>query len=161
MIPFGGGGQWSWAVRWPGVAGVPVVPEAGGEREQALGDACHQAGHRDRAVSLEELPGARLFAIEFEDMQDASLAALSALSADPERVLEAAKTGATSYFERMRRDHAEELQAGLARLCEDVAAGRAPRRAGTATVLSWRAPCPQASRTTAPCANRPRLPREI
>jgi hypothetical protein len=85
-------------------------------------------------VILEELPGARLLDFEFEDMQDASLAALSA---DPERVLEAGMRGATSYFERMQRDHPGELRAGLARLREDIAAGHAPRRAGTATVLSW------------------------
>jgi hypothetical protein len=70
-------------------------------------------------------------------MEDASLAALSA---DPERVVEAAERGETSYFERMRRDHPDELQAGLARLREDIAAGRAPARAGTATILSWTKP---------------------
>ena len=67
-------------------------------------------------------------------MEDASLAALSA---DPERVLEAAESGATSYFERMQRDHPDELRTGLERLREDIATGRAPRRAGTATVLGW------------------------
>jgi SAM-dependent methyltransferase len=92
------------------------------------------ATHPPRAAFLELLPGARLLDFEFEDMRDASLAALSG---DPERVLEAGENGATSYFERMKRDHADELRAGLARLREDIAAGRAPRRAGTATVLSW------------------------
>ena len=92
------------------------------------------ATHPPRKAILDELPGARLFAFEFEDMEDASLAALAA---DPERVLEAAERGETSYFERMHRDHQDELRAGLARLREDVATGRAPRRAGTATVLSW------------------------
>jgi SAM-dependent methyltransferase len=93
--------------------------------------------HPPRAAILAELPGARLIDFEFEDMEDASLAALSA---DPALVLDAAERGATSYFERMERDHPEELRAGLARLREDIAAGRAPRRAGTATVLSWRKP---------------------
>ncbi len=93
-----------------------------------------EATHPPRAAILQELPGARLFAFELEDMQDASLAALSA---DPDRVLEAAERGETSYFERMRRDHPEELHAGLARLREDIADGRAPRRAGTASVCSW------------------------
>jgi SAM-dependent methyltransferase len=92
------------------------------------------ASHPPLAAILEELPGARLFNFEFEDIEDASL---EALSADPERVLEAAESGATSYFERMRRDHPDELRAGLARLREDIGAGHAPRRAGTATVLSW------------------------
>src|SRR6266516_2247333 len=36
-----------------GVAGVPVVPKASGESEQALGDAGDQAGHRVGAVALE------------------------------------------------------------------------------------------------------------
>jgi hypothetical protein len=93
-----------------------------------------EATHPPRAAILEELPGARLFAFEFEDMQDASLAALSA---DPELVLKAAERGETSYFERMQRDHPDELRAGLARLRHDIVAGHAPRRAGTATVLSW------------------------
>jgi SAM-dependent methyltransferase len=92
------------------------------------------ATHPPRSAILDNLPGARLIDLEFEDMEDASLAALSA---DPERVLEAAESGATSYFERMQRDHPDELQAGLARLRGDIEAGRAPRRAGTATVLSW------------------------
>ena len=91
-------------------------------------------GEIDWSAPDEELPGARLLDFEFEDMEDASLAALSA---DPERVLEAGENGATSFFERMQRDHPDELRAGLARLREDIAAGRAPRRAGTATVLSW------------------------
>jgi SAM-dependent methyltransferase len=93
-----------------------------------------EATHPPRSALLEELPGARLFVFEFEDMQDASL---EALSADPERLLEAAERGDTSYFERMQRDHPDELQAGLARLRQDTAAGRALRRAGTATMLSW------------------------
>ena len=90
--------------------------------------------HPPRAAILEELPGATLLTLEFEDMHDASLAALSA---DPELVLEAAGQARTSYFERMGRDHPDELRVGLARLKHDIAAGRAPRRAGTATLLSW------------------------
>jgi demethylmenaquinone methyltransferase/2-methoxy-6-polyprenyl-1,4-benzoquinol methylase len=92
------------------------------------------ATHPPRAAILEELPGAQLSTIEFEDLEDASLAALSS---DPKRVGEAAERGDTSYFERMRRDHPAELRAGLERLREDIAAGRAPTRAGTATVLGW------------------------
>jgi hypothetical protein len=67
-------------------------------------------------------------------VQDASLAALSA---DPELVLKAAQRGETSYFGRMQRGHPDELRAGLARLWHDIATGDKPRRAGTATVLSW------------------------
>ncbi len=92
------------------------------------------ATHPPRAGLLEQLPGASLITFTFTDTKDASLAALSA---DPERVLEAAERGETSYFERLRRDHPGELQAGVARLREDIAVRRAPRRAGTASVLSW------------------------
>lgn len=92
------------------------------------------ATHPPRAMFVEELPEAVLAEFAFEDMDDGSLAALSA---EPERVIEAAEAGATSYFERMHRDHPDELRAGLARLRDDVAAGRAPRRAGTATLLGW------------------------
>jgi SAM-dependent methyltransferase len=93
-----------------------------------------EATHPPQAAILEELPGARLFTLEIEDMDDASL---EALSSDPERLLGAAERGETSYFERMRRDHPGELRAGLARLRKDIAAGRTPKRDGTATVLSW------------------------
>jgi SAM-dependent methyltransferase len=95
--------------------------------------------HPPRSAFLSELPGSKLVAFRFEDMEDASLAALSA---DPERVLAAAQQTQTSFFERMQRDHPAELQAGLERLQEDIAADRAPRRAGTATVLSWTKPGP-------------------
>ena len=94
-----------------------------------------EATHPPRAAFLEELPGARPLPFRFDDLQDASLAAISG---DPERVVKAAERGDTSYFERMRRDHSEELEAGLARLRKDIEAGRAPRHAGTATVLSWK-----------------------
>jgi SAM-dependent methyltransferase len=93
-----------------------------------------EATHPPRAAVLEQLPGAQLTQVEFEDLEDGSL---SALSADPERVLEAGRRGATSFFERMQRDHPEELRAGLASLRNDIDAGRAPRRAGTATLLTW------------------------
>jgi len=93
------------------------------------------ATHPPRAEFLAELPGAGAVELEFKDMEDASLAALSA---DPERVLAAAEEGATSYFERLQRDHPEEMQEGLDRLRRDIAAGTAPRRPGTATILSWR-----------------------
>lgn len=96
-----------------------------------------EATHPPRAALLEELPGARLVAFQLADMDDASLAALSA---DPRRVLQAGEAGETSYFERLQRDHPDELRAGLARLREDIATGRAQRRAGTASLLSWTKP---------------------
>jgi demethylmenaquinone methyltransferase/2-methoxy-6-polyprenyl-1,4-benzoquinol methylase len=96
-----------------------------------------QATHPPRAALLEQLPGARLRVFEFEDVADASLAALSG---DPGRLLEAAAQGDTSYFERMHRDHPDELRSGLARLRQDITRGRVPNHAGTATVLSWTKP---------------------
>lgn len=96
-----------------------------------------EATHPPRSAFLSDLPGSAIVAFQFEDMEDASLAALSA---EPERVLAAAQRGETSFFERMQRDHPAELEAGLARLREDIAAGRTPRRAGTASVLSWTKP---------------------
>lgn len=96
-----------------------------------------EATHPPRAELLGELPGASLVEFEFDDLQDKSLAALAG---DPAAVVQAAQREDTSYFERMHRDHPEELRAGLARLQADIAAGRAPRRAGTATLLSWTKP---------------------
>jgi SAM-dependent methyltransferase len=93
--------------------------------------------HPPRAAFVEQLPGAELIAFQFEDIEDGSLAALSS---EPELVVRAAASGETSYFERMRRDHPDELEAGLARLSADIAADRAPRRAGTVTILSWTKP---------------------
>jgi SAM-dependent methyltransferase len=93
--------------------------------------------HPPRATFLELLPGASLTAFTLEDMKDGSLAALSA---DPERVIEAAERGATSFFERMRRDHPDELRAGLERLRREIAAGTAPSHPGTASVLGWTRP---------------------
>ncbi len=98
------------------------------------------ATHPPRSAFLSDLPHSTLVVFRFEDMEDASLAALSA---DPERVLAAAQQAQTSFFERMQRDHPAELRAGLARLQDDIAADRAPRRAGTATVLSWTKPGPR------------------
>jgi SAM-dependent methyltransferase len=96
-----------------------------------------EATHPPRATILEELRDAELIAFQIHDMPYASLAALSA---DPERVLQAAERAEASYFERLQRDHPDELRAGLDQLREEIAAGRAPKRAGTATILSWTKP---------------------
>jgi hypothetical protein len=90
-------------------------------------------GDPPRAAILEELPGARLFAFEFEDMQDASLAALGR----PRSCAGGRREGRDELLRADASDHPEELRAGVARLREDIAAGRAPRRAGTATVCGW------------------------
>jgi demethylmenaquinone methyltransferase/2-methoxy-6-polyprenyl-1,4-benzoquinol methylase len=95
------------------------------------------ATHPPRDAFLDLLRGARLSTFRFDDMVDASLAAISA---DPARVVEAAENRETSYFERLARDHPGELREGLAELKADIAADRAPRKAGTATVLSWTKP---------------------
>jgi SAM-dependent methyltransferase len=92
------------------------------------------ASHPPLAELLAELPDARRIDVVFRDLDDASLAALSAF---PEKVLEAGWRGQTSYFERLTRDHPNELRAGLERLRADIDAGRAPAGQGTATVLAW------------------------
>jgi ubiquinone/menaquinone biosynthesis C-methylase UbiE len=83
---------------------------------------------------LAELPNARRIELVFRDLQDASLAALSAF---PEKVLDPAWRAQTSYFERLGRDHPDELAAGLERLRADIEAGNPPRGQGTATVVAW------------------------
>jgi ubiquinone/menaquinone biosynthesis C-methylase UbiE len=78
------------------------------------------------------LPGARRLEIVYRDLEDGSL---GALAGHPEKVLDPRWHRQTSYFERVERDHPDELRVGLARLEADLAAGRAPRRPGRATVL--------------------------
>jgi SAM-dependent methyltransferase len=82
-------------------------------------------------------PAPRRLPVVFADLQDGSLAALGA---HPERVLDAGFRRQTSYFERLERDHPDELARGLARLERELAEGRAPREAGPATVLAWTRP---------------------
>jgi len=83
---------------------------------------------------LAELPGAKRVPVVFEDLEDGSLAALLG---HPELLLQERQRAQMSYFERMRRDHPGELEAGLARLAADVKAGRAPTRPGRASVVAW------------------------
>ena len=93
--------------------------------------------HPTCAELLGLLPGARRIEVVFRDLQDGSLAALSAF---PEKVADPRWHRQTSYFERLARDHPAELEAGLARLRADLEVGRAPRRAGPASVFAWRRP---------------------
>jgi SAM-dependent methyltransferase len=93
--------------------------------------------HRTLEELLGHLPGARRIEVVFRDLEDGSLAALAA---HPERVVDPRWHRQTSYFERLGRDHPDELRAGLARLRADVAAGRAPRKPGIATVLAYEKP---------------------
>jgi len=47
----------------------------------------------------------------------------------------------TSYFERLERDHSDELNAGLQRLADDLDKGRVPdRESGSATLIAWQKP---------------------
>jgi demethylmenaquinone methyltransferase/2-methoxy-6-polyprenyl-1,4-benzoquinol methylase len=86
---------------------------------------------------LDHLPGARRLPLEFHDLEDASLAALAA---HPEKLLEPRWRRQTSYFERLERDHPDELRAGLERLRAAVDRGEPPRSKGTASVLAWAKP---------------------
>jgi SAM-dependent methyltransferase len=92
------------------------------------------ASHPPRSEVLAELPGARHIELVFSDLEDASLAALSSF---PEKVLGPAWRSQTSYFERLARDHPDEMAAGLERLRADIAAGNPPQGRGVATVLAW------------------------
>jgi len=80
------------------------------------------------------LPGARRIEVVYREL-DGSLAGLTAF---PEKVLEPGWRRQTSYFERLARDHPDELAAGLGRLRADIEAGNPPSGQGTATVLAWR-----------------------
>jgi ubiquinone/menaquinone biosynthesis C-methylase UbiE len=92
--------------------------------------------HMPLAELFAELPGARRMPIVYEDVQDGSMAAMLG---NPELLLDPERRAQTSYFERMQRDHADELRAGLQRLERELRAddGSAPRRAGRASVVSW------------------------
>jgi demethylmenaquinone methyltransferase/2-methoxy-6-polyprenyl-1,4-benzoquinol methylase len=92
------------------------------------------ATHQPLQRLLTLLPGAERHELVFEDLDDASLAALAA---HPEKVLDERWRRQTSYFERLQRDQPDELREGLERLRAQISAGRAPTRAGKASVLAW------------------------
>jgi ubiquinone/menaquinone biosynthesis C-methylase UbiE len=93
--------------------------------------------HATLAELLALLPGARRIEVVFRDLEDASL---SALAAHPEHVADPRWHRQTSYFERLERDHPDELRQGLARLRDELAAGTAPRQQGLASVLAYMQP---------------------
>ncbi|MCW3047421.1 MAG: Methyltransferase type 11 [Solirubrobacterales bacterium] len=93
-----------------------------------------ERSHPRLAELLRHLPGGRCLPVVLRDMEDASLAALAAR---PELVLEERWRRQTSFFERLARDHPDELRAGLDRLATDLAADRRPSGRGRATVLAW------------------------
>jgi len=97
------------------------------------------AAHPPLAEMLAQLPGAERLEVIFTDLADGSLAALLG---HPRLLLEAGRREQTSYFERMQRDHPEELERGLARLAADLDAGRGPTQPGRASVIAWGKPAP-------------------
>lgn len=90
--------------------------------------------HPPLAELLAELPGGRRREIVFRDAEDGSLAGSASR---PELVLERSWRTQISFFERLERDHPDELRTGLARLAGDLAAGAAPREPGRASLLVW------------------------
>jgi ubiquinone/menaquinone biosynthesis C-methylase UbiE len=100
---------------------------------------------------LAVLPQARLVALAFEDVVDGSLAALQHR---PHLLLDPAVRRQTSYFERLAEARPDELEAGLARLRADLAAGRDPNRPraaararhGDAVLVAWAKPAPAGPR---------------
>jgi len=92
------------------------------------------ASHPSQAELQEHLPGSRAIEIVFDDLEDGSL---SALANHPELLVDPAWNRQTSYFERLERDHPQELAQGLARLEAEVKNGTAPRQKGRGTVLAY------------------------
>ncbi len=92
--------------------------------------------HMPVAQLLAELAGARRLPVVYEDLQDGSMAAMLG---HPELILDPERRAQTSYFERMQRDHADELRRGLERLERELSAddGSAPTRPGRASVVAW------------------------
>jgi SAM-dependent methyltransferase len=90
--------------------------------------------HQPLAEITALLPGATRFEIQFDDLEDASLAALAS---HPHLILDPQWRRQTSYFERLARDHPDQLQSGLERLRSDIEAEREPRRPGRASMIAW------------------------
>jgi demethylmenaquinone methyltransferase/2-methoxy-6-polyprenyl-1,4-benzoquinol methylase len=96
-----------------------------------------EATHHPLPDLLGLLPGAGRVEVTFSDLADASLAALMS---HPRLLLEERWRVQTSYFERMHRDHRDELNAGLERLQADLDADSGPTTPGRASVLAWSKP---------------------
>ncbi len=95
--------------------------------------------HMPLAELFAELPNAWRVPVVYDDVQDGSMAAMLA---HPELILDPSRRAQTSFFERMQRDHADELAAGLERLERELRAndGGAPAQAGHASVVAWAKP---------------------
>ena len=85
---------------------------------------------------LAELPKGWRTPVVYEDVQDGSMAAMLG---HPELLLDRDRRMQTSYFERMERDHPDELAAGLLRVERELRQhdGSAPTQAGHASILAW------------------------
>lgn len=101
--------------------------------------------HRPSLAQLHrELPGATVTSVWFDDLSDASIAALCAF---PEAMLDPGLRRQTSFFGRLERDHPGQLQAGLTTLRSWLGSGRRPEqeraqarsRLGDASVIAWQA----------------------
>ncbi len=108
-----------------------------------------------RALSLRHRPSIQALCNEAEgsaaipfwqdDLTDGSIAALCNF---PEAILDPSKRRQTSFFERLERDHPEELEVGLGTLRSWLAAGRHPeaertaarRELGDGCVIAWQRP---------------------
>jgi ubiquinone/menaquinone biosynthesis C-methylase UbiE len=92
--------------------------------------------HMPLAQLFAELPNAWRVPVVYEDLQDGSLAAMLG---HPELLLDPTRRAQTSYFERMQRDHPDELREGLERLEREIRAGdgSSPTQAGHASVVAW------------------------
>jgi ubiquinone/menaquinone biosynthesis C-methylase UbiE len=92
--------------------------------------------HMPLAQLFAELPKAWRVPVVYEDLQDGSMAAMLG---HPELILDPGRRAQTSYFERMQRDHPDELREGVARLERELRAGdgSAPTQAGHASVVAW------------------------
>jgi SAM-dependent methyltransferase len=106
----------------------------------------HALPHRPSlAQMLEQLPGASVTPVWFSDLVDASI---GALCAHPEAMLEPERRRQTSFFERLERDHPDELERGVATLRGWLEQGRRPereraearQRLGDAIVIGWTKP---------------------
>jgi ubiquinone/menaquinone biosynthesis C-methylase UbiE len=101
-------------------------------------DAWMIPSHPSIADLLRDLPGAEVAAVRYTDMLDGSMAALLA---HPQLILDRRWRAQTSFFERMERDHPDELRHGLERLAADITAGNPPRGGpGGATMIAWGKP---------------------
>lgn len=99
--------------------------------------------HQRTGELLAELPGATAIPYWYEDVADATLAALQR---EPRLLLDPAVRSQTSYFERLGELDPEGLAAGIELLEADLEAGRlaeaavARPDAGDGTIITWRKP---------------------